>query len=195
VERAIVALIDRQGIESAAAEYATRAVLFYEWEGMSEGPLAEAAFAESYLLEKTDSHLRPYLQLFLAHRWKCARETLMLEKNRPQALLIQSKYKSQITLLRGDVDPLVRAIAEDLDNEPALYIDTQKLLTAESLFFPLASDGNGEATPSIPFMPIQKALDLAAKMIGERKLNVNGQFIHSVSLGYEDGKMLYPDGK
>jgi hypothetical protein len=192
VERAIATLIDQPGIELIASEYSQKAVLAYEWEGMSDGPLAEATFAENYLRNNADSPLRPYLQLFLAHRWKCARETLIMEKKKQQASTIQAKYQAQMILLRQDADPLVRAIAEDLDGEPAIYIDHPRLLAAELLLQP---SPDGEAVPSMPTLSIQNALDLAIKTVEEKKLNVTGQFIHSVHYEYDEGKKLYPDGK
>jgi hypothetical protein len=36
---------------------------------------------------------------------------------------------------------------------------------------------------------------LAEKTLADKKLDVTGQFIHSIHLEYEDGKRLYPDGK
>jgi hypothetical protein len=49
VEKAIVSLINKKGIERIAVKYARNAVLFYEWEGLAEGPLDEAKYAEEYL--------------------------------------------------------------------------------------------------------------------------------------------------
>src|SRR5687767_5761831 len=43
VERAIVALIESPEIEQAAAAYVASAVILYEWRGLSESPLSEAA--------------------------------------------------------------------------------------------------------------------------------------------------------
>jgi hypothetical protein len=72
IECAIIALANRPGVEREAAAYAEHAILYYEWEGSSDGPIAEAGFAEDYLESHSRTALAPYLLVFLLHRYRCA---------------------------------------------------------------------------------------------------------------------------
>ncbi len=195
VERAIVALIDRPGIEAQAADYARKAVLFYEWEGMSEGPLAEAAHTETFLREKPDSPLKPFLQVFLAHRWKCAREAMLVEKKREEAIRLQETYRKNMALLLTNPDPLVRAVAGDLDAEPAVYLDPKTVRAAEALLFPAAAGENGSPGTTAPAISLPKALEIAEKTLAEKRIDLRGQILHTATLEFDDGKRIYPDGK
>src|SRR6188768_3117787 len=49
LERALACLIEASGIAALATDYAAHARILYEWEGMSESPLEEAAYAETYI--------------------------------------------------------------------------------------------------------------------------------------------------
>jgi hypothetical protein len=99
-EQAIVALVDAPGIEEMAAAYAGRAILAYEWEGMSDGPLREAGFAEDFLRQHPETRLRPYLLLFLAHRYRCAFETLTFEKKFDERPGVVAKYHRSLEAAR-----------------------------------------------------------------------------------------------
>jgi hypothetical protein len=128
LERDLVALIDLEGIEEMAAGYARRAVLSYEWEGGSDGPLAEAAFAERYLADHPTTPLRPYLTLFLAHRMRCAYETETLNRGARAGLRdsLSERYGSYLAAALRDPDSLVRYVAADMDARPYLYLNADR---------------------------------------------------------------------
>lgn len=126
VEKAIVSLIKAEGIENIASKYAKEAVLYYEWEGMSDGPLPEAEFAEEYLKTHPETPIKPYLFLFLIHRYRCAFECLVFEKNLEAQKEASKKYQLYLKYAKESSDPLIRMIAEDIDKQQYLYIKTEK---------------------------------------------------------------------
>ena len=123
MEGGIVALIETAGIEALAADYAARAAIFYEWEGMSHGPLREAAFAEEFLRNNPQTALKPYLELFLSHRYKCAAEVLKWEKSSAYDQA-RRDYRRHLDVALKDADPLIRLVAASIRDRPFLYIRT-----------------------------------------------------------------------
>lgn len=118
MERAMVALIERTGIEESACQYVREAVLAYEWEGMSDGPLVEAGFAEAFLSEHLDTPLKPYLTLFLIHRFGCAAGALANEKKVVEQAHAARKSRRYLLMAFADPDPLVRFTAADMEERP-----------------------------------------------------------------------------
>jgi len=125
VEKGIVSLINSTGIEKEAAEYARSAKLYYEWEGVADSPLDEARYAEERLERNPATMIKPYLTLFLAHRYRCAYECLELEKNFDGQKAVSEKYQHYLREAKEYPDRLVGLIAEDLDAEPYLYLKTK----------------------------------------------------------------------
>jgi hypothetical protein len=126
LEGAIVSLVDAPGIEETAADYASKAKLYYEWEGLSEGPLTEAQFAETYLSANPATPIKPYLLLFLLHRYRCAYECLDFEKNLAERAKAAQKYQLYLKEARQHPDPLIGLVADDIDRAPYLYIKTEE---------------------------------------------------------------------
>ncbi|MBO0862569.1 MAG: hypothetical protein J2P21_29530 [Chloracidobacterium sp.] len=125
VEKGIVSLINSRDIEKEATDYARSATLAYEWEGFADGPLDEARYAEDYLGRNPSSVIKPYLILFLAHRYRCAYECLEFEQKFDEQKAISEKYQQYLRMAREYPDRLVKLIAEDLDAEPYLYLETK----------------------------------------------------------------------
>jgi hypothetical protein len=115
VERAIVSLIPRGDIQALAADYAGRATIHYEWEGMSDGPLAEAEFAETTLQEQPDTPLGPYLNLFIVHRLRYAQAFLASEKKPEAAAAALARAEKHRAAAANDPDPLIRVAAADIE--------------------------------------------------------------------------------
>jgi hypothetical protein len=122
IEKSIVALIDSPGIEKTAAHFAQQVNIYYEWEGMPDGPLDEARRAAKYLVAEPATSLRPYLVLFLLHRYRCAHECFVWGKKDAGAKDAANEYCTLLQLARADTDPLVRLIAEDLDKQRTVYL-------------------------------------------------------------------------
>jgi hypothetical protein len=125
VEKGIVSLINGKGAEKAAADYARGATLYYEWEGVADSPLDEAKYAEEYLERNPSTMIKPYLMLFLAHRYRCAYECLDFEKKFDEQKAVSEKYQHYLREAKEYPDRLVGLMAEDLDAEPYLYLKTK----------------------------------------------------------------------
>jgi hypothetical protein len=124
LEKGMVALIPAKGVEQEAKEYAEKAELFYEWEGMSDSPRAEAKYAEDYLDSHPMTLLRSYINLFLAHRYRCVFE-IQSRRNDPEYVeFVYTAYRQHLGSAQRDPDPLVRFIAYDIDRRPFLYWET-----------------------------------------------------------------------
>jgi hypothetical protein len=125
VEKGIVSLINGKGAEKVAADYARGATLYYEWEGVADSPLDEAKYAEEYLERNPSTMIKPYLMLFLAHRYRCAYECLDFEKKFDEQKAVSEKYQHYLREAKEYPDRLVGLMAEDLDAEPYLYLKTK----------------------------------------------------------------------
>ena len=123
-ERGIVALATGAGIENLARDLAHEAPLAYEWEGMSDGPRAEAGFAALVLDKDPATPAAAYLKLFLLHRLRCVCETLVREGRTREADMATASYEARLDAARRDADPLVRFAAEDLNRRAYLYLKT-----------------------------------------------------------------------
>jgi len=124
VERGIVSLINTKGIEDLAAKYARSASISYEWEGMSDGPIGEAEDAEYYLVSNPQSPLKPYLILFLLHRYRIAFECFGFEKKPEKQSMASNKYREYLKMAKYEKDPLMGLMASDIDKQSYLYVKT-----------------------------------------------------------------------
>ena len=125
-EGAIVALAGATGVEAEAAAYAKDAVLFYEWEGYSDGPMTEAGYAERYLREHPQTPLASFLDLFLLHRYRSAFETAGHEGKAEIQRTAAERYREVFDRVARRADPIIRAVADDIDAERFLYIRTDQ---------------------------------------------------------------------
>ena len=126
LERAIVSLIDTPGIEKAAADFVAAAPIAYEWEGLHDGPIAEANFAEGVLKKAPSSPLAAWLYVFIADRQRVAFEAYENEKNEDGMKAAAKKYRTFIERGRALDDPIFGALIEDMERLPYLYIKTTK---------------------------------------------------------------------
>jgi hypothetical protein len=122
LERAIVSLVDTAGIERAAAEFVGAAPIASEWQGLPEGPVAEATFAENVLKKDPASPLAPWLYIFIAHRQRIAFEAYENQRNEEGMKAAAKKYRAFVERARGAGDPIYGVIADDMERQPSLYI-------------------------------------------------------------------------
>ena len=137
LERAIVVFLGRPDVGGEAAAYAREARLSYEWEGFPEGPIGEAAYAEDYLRRHRSTPLKPYLQLFLLHRYRAAYEAATWSAANPPrdvdlgqvlpswnefARHAADEYTRVWAEVQRDGDMLTKAVADDLDSVDQLYV-------------------------------------------------------------------------
>jgi hypothetical protein len=131
----------RRAIESEARAYARKAALYYEWEGYPEGPLAEANFGEVYLSSHPASVLRPAIELFFLYTYRAGFEAAVTQastnptQDRSTQDVERAKagyaadrelavrgYDAAWRWLARTTDPVVRAIANEIDRAPYLYL-------------------------------------------------------------------------
>jgi hypothetical protein len=125
LELALACLIEAPGIAALATDYAAHAHILYEWEGMSEAPLVEAAYAETYITEHPKSPLLPYLYLWVAEGARYAFEMLDGEKNQEGMTTQAARYRTFIARARS-ADPMVELVANDFDGLSFVYTNIGK---------------------------------------------------------------------
>lgn len=122
LERAIVALIETDGVQGAAAEFVGRAPVKSDWQGMHDGPLEEAGYAEDVLKADPSSSLAPWLYVFIAQRQRVAFEAYQNERNQEGMKAAAKKYRTFVERARAVDDPIFAALADDMDRQPYLYV-------------------------------------------------------------------------
>jgi hypothetical protein len=122
IERGIVSLIETDGIEQLAADFVTAAPILYEWEGMPDGPISEADYAEQLLQKDPSTPLAPYLYLFIAQRQRAASEAAELNQNAAVAQAAAAKARDFLQKARRAADPIFGLVADDLERLPFVYV-------------------------------------------------------------------------
>ena len=121
LEAQMVALIGEVASREARA-FASAVPLFAEWEGMSEGPLDEAALACQWLERYPETSLRPFLHLFIAHRLRAGYEASRRENARGISPILAARYKEHLAAARSSSNSLIACIANDLEAQPYVYL-------------------------------------------------------------------------
>jgi hypothetical protein len=124
IERAIVALLDADGIEKLAVDFVDASRISGGWEGKALGPLGEAAAAEDFLKRNPSSVLAPYLYLFIAHRQRAAFEVNARAQNVEGMKAASKKYRTFLQRARSATDPIFALTADDLDRQSFIYLKT-----------------------------------------------------------------------
>jgi hypothetical protein len=126
LERSIVSLVEAAGVEDEAARFVAAAPIAHEWQGMHDGPVTEAAYAEDVLEKNPGSPLAPWLCVFIAERQRVAFETYVNEKNDEGMKVSAQKYRAFAERARTSADPAYGALLDDIDRQPYLYIKGTK---------------------------------------------------------------------
>jgi hypothetical protein len=122
IERAIVSLIEIDGIEQRAADFVATAPILYEWEGMADAPISESDFAEQLLQKEPSTPLAPFLYLFIAQRQRAASEAAELNQNAAVAQAATAKAREFLQKARAASDPIFGLVADDLERVPYVYL-------------------------------------------------------------------------
>jgi hypothetical protein len=125
LERAILAIVARPGIEAEATQYATVHPVSYEWEGDPRGPLSEATFVAGYLARNPESALRGFLYVYGLYLYRCAFEAAHWESNDALTREGSAGYKTMWAQTQQFPDPVIPAIANDIDAEKSIYADNR----------------------------------------------------------------------
>jgi len=125
LERSIVSLVDAPGVEKLAAAFVAAAPIAHEWEGMHDGPIREATFAENELKKDPASPLAPWLYLFIAQRQRVAFESYENEGDVEGMKAAARKYRTSMERVRAIPDIAYRAVADDMERQPFVYIKSK----------------------------------------------------------------------
>ncbi len=96
-----------------------------EWEGMSEGPLAEADYAGQWLKEHPDTDIAPFVHLLMAHRLRAGYEAAKAGHEKGLWPVLAKRYKASLMSARASGNALIPCIADDLDAQAYIYLEGQ----------------------------------------------------------------------
>lgn len=176
--RSMAALLGGDDVTDEAAHYAANAELRFEWEGMSDGPLAEAAHAEAFLVENPETSLRPWLLLFLGDRLGRA-VTFLQNEGRLQGAARTAERAIDILdeASRSNLI-LVRLVAASL---------RPKVKGEVAVTSGISSDDK--------YLELTQALDMTAAAVERAGIDLADLRVTSAAMGYDDGTRTHQDGK
>lgn len=122
LELTAAALSDDPGYRSAVEDYLADAAICYEWEGMYEGPLAEAEYAEQFLSENPGTVIEPFLVAFLLHRYRAAWECATVNENATVAAGALEAFTRYYERASQIGDPVLSLVARELKDAPSVYM-------------------------------------------------------------------------
>lgn len=134
-----------EGVRSEAASFASALPLGVEWEGMSEGPLEEAGFAEGWLERRPATSIAPFLHLFKAHRLRAAGEAARAQGEKDLLPVTAKRYRESLDKARSSANPLIVCIAEDIERRPYVYLQDKSHSSLDDLL------GGRKGVPGPPF--------------------------------------------
>ena len=120
----MVALLGEK-VRGEATSFAAKVPLAVEWEGMSEGPLEEADFAEQWLQKYPETLLADFLHLFMAHRLRASYEAARYRQEKGLRPVLTKRYREALARARYSKNALMACIADDLEAQPHVYLEGQ----------------------------------------------------------------------
>lgn len=100
--------------------------LSLEWEGLAEGPLAEAEFAEKWIRERPQSKTIPFVHLIAAHRYMAAFEISCLVRDEKKMNIYGKIYRQHLNSALLSMDEKIRCIARNMEDLPHVYLKCDK---------------------------------------------------------------------
>jgi hypothetical protein len=120
-----MAAILGENVRAEATAFASAAPLLAEWEGMSEGPVNEADFAQQWLDKRPGTSIAPFLYLFRAHRFRAGYEAARAGHEKGLWPILALRYRESLDRARSSANPLISCIAGDLDAQAYVYLSGQ----------------------------------------------------------------------
>jgi hypothetical protein len=115
-----------ENVRREAKTFAAALPLLAEWEGMSEGPLQEADFADQWVAKHPDSSIAQFLYLFKAHRLRAGYEAARAGHEKGLWPILAGRYRESIGKARSSTNPLLSCIATDLEQRAYVYLEGQE---------------------------------------------------------------------
>lgn len=107
---------------SESGLFLSKLPLSLEWEGVTDGPLAESGYAEKWVMERPQSIIMPFVHLFAAHRLRAVFEISVKEKNEKMVAVSRDSYKKYMSSALSSENEKIRCIAEDMEALPYVYL-------------------------------------------------------------------------
>ncbi|HSQ34871.1 MAG TPA: hypothetical protein VLQ89_02660 [Candidatus Binatia bacterium] len=114
-----------EDVRQEAELFSNAMPLLLEWEGLSEGPVDEANFAEMWLNKRPNSTIAPFIYLFKAHRLRAGYEAARAGHEKGLWPILAKRYREALHQANASPHPLIVCIAADLDAQPFVYLDGQ----------------------------------------------------------------------
>jgi len=112
-------------VQREAKAFAAAVPLAAEWEGMSEGPVDEANFADQWLKEYPETPIAAFLHLFMAHRFRAGFEAARAGHEKGLWPILATRYREALAGARSSDNPLIHCIANDLEAQSHAYLEGQ----------------------------------------------------------------------
>lgn len=122
LEEQIVTLLGEKTRREARA-FSSVVPLLAEWEGMSEGPVDEANFADQWLTRYPDTPIASFLHLFMAHRLRAGYEAARAGREKGLWPILARRYRDILDKARFSSNPLISCIANDLEVQSHVYLE------------------------------------------------------------------------
>jgi len=122
LEEQIVTLLGEKTRKDARA-FASAVPLHAEWEGMSEGPLDEANFADQWLIRYPDTPIASFLHLFIAHRLRAGYESARVGREQGLWPVLARRYHDTLERAQSSSNSLISCIANDLEGQSHVYLE------------------------------------------------------------------------
>jgi hypothetical protein len=119
-----ITVIHGEAVRKTADAFGSAMLLFGEWEGMSEGPLAEADYVEQWLKQHPDTAIAPFLHLFMAHRFRAGYEAAKAGHEKGLWPILAKRYNDSLRSARASGNQLISCLADDLDAQPFIYLES-----------------------------------------------------------------------
>jgi hypothetical protein len=114
-----------EDVRQEAERFSTAVPLLLEWEGMSEGPVDEADFADQWLNKYPDTSIAPFLYLFRAHRLRAGYEAARAGHEKGLWPILAKRYREALQKATSAHNLLIACIAADLEAQPYVYLEGQ----------------------------------------------------------------------
>ena len=123
IERAIVSLIEADGVEKLAVDVRDGGPDCRRMGRHAGGAARRSRPSPSRCSQKEPSTpLAPYLYLFIAHRQRAASEAAERNQNAAVAQAATAKAREFLQKARGAADPIFGLVADDLERLPFVYV-------------------------------------------------------------------------